>query len=153
MTGDLRGFYAHIADESLLAGLSISGTNISDSSFVADSVNNFGWGTYITTGSSGCGFEGCDFGVEIGTHGIKNDDIQSVTFVLAHSTLDLTADLFADQIFALRVSNVGTPDGDRSSFSKLSGKVVVPEPSTAIMMLLGLTGLTLAGRTPKGQSA
>ncbi len=153
VVGDLRGFYMQIADESLLAGLSISGADVSDSAFAANSVNNFGWGTYITTGSSGCLFNGCDLGVEVGTHGIQNDDLQSVTFVLSHSVLDLTVDVFADQIFALRVSNAGIADGERSGFSKLAGVVVVPEPSTAILMLLGLTGLTVAGRAPKAQSA
>ena len=149
VVGDLRGFYMHVADESLLSGLSIDGVNVTDSAFEANSVYEFGRDSFVTTGSTGCRFNGCDLGIEVGTHGIRDDDLQSVTFVLSHSMLDLTVDLFADQIFALRVSNAGSANGKRTGFSKLSGIVVVPEPSSAILMLFGLSGLTIAGRAQR----
>jgi len=152
LTGDLRGFYAHVADESLLGGLSVTGPDITDSLFVANSVHQLGAGTQVPNSFPGCGWHGCDFGVAIGTFGIEADDIQTVTFVLSHSTMDLTVDLLADLSFAIRLDDVGTPDGDRSSYSKLSGTVAVPEPSTAIMMLLGLAGLTAAGRRSTNDS-
>ena len=39
---DLRGFVAHIADESLLAGLSVVGPNVTGSAFSANSVIDLG---------------------------------------------------------------------------------------------------------------
>lgn len=154
LTGDLRAFYAHVADESLLStGSTATGADVTDSLFAANSVSFLGPGTQVPDLLPGCGFPGCDFGVQFGTFGIGNDDIQSVTFVLSHATTDLTVDWLANLDFIVKLENVGAPKGDRSGFSKLSGTVVVPEPSTAIMMLLGLTGLTLAGRLPKGESA
>ena len=151
LTGDLRSFYAHIADESLLAGLSISGANVTQSRFEANSVFNFGDGTFVPTIPTSCGATGCDFGFEIGTAGTSPDNFQTTTFVLSHLTEVLTVDILADQVFALRVNSI-TSDGTRgvfTGFSKLAGVVtVIPEPSTAIMMMLGLAGLTVAGRDP-----
>ncbi len=148
LTGDLRSFYAQIADESLLAGLSVSGADVNSSAFSANSVSNLGNGTRVGTINEACSGGGCDFGVEIGVLGFRSPVIQSLTFVLSHISEDLTVALFADQSFALRINDIGPVSGDavQNSYSKLTGLVVVPEPSTAILMLLGLAGLTAAGR-------
>ncbi|HIG72421.1 MAG TPA: PEP-CTERM sorting domain-containing protein [Myxococcales bacterium] len=54
------------------------------------------------------------------------------------------------RVFALRVNSISS-DGSRgvyTGFSKLVGVVTgIPEPSSAIMMMLGLAGLTVAGRS------
>jgi hypothetical protein len=93
----------------------------------------------------------------IGAAGHNLDSIQTTTFVLSYLTEALTVDLFADQIFALRVNSIFSPDGSRKAFAgfaKLVGTVVVvPEPSAAIMMMLGLAGLTAAGRKRSSESA
>ena len=135
-TGDLRGFFAQVADESLLAGLSVSGSAITQATFDADAVINLGGGNNLNGGGTPCP---CDLGVEIGTPGIGSDDYQSVTFTLSHSTETLTTALFDGQDFGVRVMSVGSPNGGRGGSSKLSG--VVPEPSTALLLGLGLAAL------------
>ncbi len=144
-TGDLRGFFAQVADESLLSGLSVGGSAITDSVFDANAVINLGGGNNLNGGGTPCP---CDFGVEIGTPGIGSDDIQSVTFTLSHSTETLTAALFEGQTFGVRATSVGSikGKGGRNGSSKLVG--VIPEPSTALLMGLGLAALG-AGRKPR----
>jgi hypothetical protein len=141
-TGDLRGFFAQITDESLISGLSVSGSEITSSMFDANDVVNLGRGSNLNGGGSPCA---CDFGVEIGDPGIgRGDDYQSITFVLSHMDEDLTVALFEGQEFGVRVTSVGG-DGNRSGSSKLIGVVPIPEPSTSILMFLGLAGLAAGG--------
>ena len=143
-TGDLRGFFADITDDSLLPGLSVSGPEVTSSLFDANNVIDFGHGNNLRGGGTPCP---CDFGVEIGNPGIgKGDDFQSVTFVLSHVSKDLDISIFEEQTFGVRATSVGPAKGSRNASSKLKGKFpVVPEPSTAILMLLGLTGLSASG--------
>lgn len=136
--GDLRGFFANVADESLLAGLSVSGDHVTGSVFAADAVINLGQGSNLNGGGTPCP---CDLGVEIGAPGIGGgDDHPAVVFTLSHADVDLDVGLFADQLFGVRVTSVGDLDGARGGSSKLAG--VVPEPSTSLLMLLGLAGLS-----------
>lgn len=142
---DLRGFFAHIADETLLAGLSVAGAAVTDSAFSANAVIDLGQGANVQGGGTPCP---CDLGVEIGGPGIgQGDDFQVVTFTLSHSTANLTVDLLAGQSIGVRATSVGGESGDRNGSSKLV--TVVPEPSTAILSLLGLAGLALK-RPSKG---
>lgn len=134
-TGDLRGFFAHIADESLLGGLSVTGTGITQSEFDANNVINLGGGNNLNGGGSPCR---CDLGLEIGTPGMGSDDYQSVTFTLSHASESLDVSLFSEQYFGVRATSVGQ-DGSRGGSSKLIG--VIPEPSTGVLMMLGLAGL------------
>lgn len=141
--GDLRGIFFQVSDESLLDGLSVSGDEVTSSAFSADNVINLGEGSNLNGGGSPCF---CDIGIEFGSPGIGKDDIQSVTFTLSHDSESLDISLFEDQDFGVRATSVGDAGGSRNHSSKLIG--VVPEPSTAILMLLGLAGL--AGvRTPR----
>ena len=143
-TGDLRGFFADITDDSLLPGLSVSGPEVTSSLFDANNVIDLGGGNNLNGGGTPCP---CDFGVEIGNPGIGHgDDFQSVTFVLSHVSEDLDISIFEKQAFGVRATSVGPAEGSRNSSSKLRGKFpVVPEPSVAILMLLGLTGLSATG--------
>ncbi|MCR9094281.1 MAG: PEP-CTERM sorting domain-containing protein [bacterium] len=134
-TADLRGFFAHVADESLLAGLSVSGASVGSATFAANDVINLRRGNNLNGGGSLCP---CDLGLEIGSPGIGSDDIQSVTFTLSHATESLSTSFLSGQAFGVRATSVGT-DGSREGSSKLVG--VVPEPSTSLLLLMGLAGL------------
>jgi len=135
--GDLRGLFLQVSDESLLDGLSVSGSEITSSVFSADNVTNLGGGSNLNGGGTPCP---CDIGLEIGSPGIGKNDYQSVTFTLSHTSEDLDVSLLDGEDFGVRATSVGDEGGSRDGSSKLIG--VIPEPSTAILMLLGLAGLT-----------
>ena len=143
--GDLRGVFFQVADESLLGGLSVMGKGVTSSQFSANDVINLGNGANLKGGESPCP---CDIGVEIGSAGIGSDDFQTVTFTLMHVSESLGSDFLRKQAFGVRVTSVGEIDGDREGSAKLVG--IVPEPTTAILMLLGLAGLTVVG-TPSAR--
>jgi len=141
--GDLRGFFLNLADESLLPGLTITGPNVTGSQIAANAVTGVGHGNNILGGGSPCP---CDLGIELGTPGISKDDLRMVTFTLSHATRALDLTLVSGQTFGVRATSVG--EGRcRDGSSKLSGVIpVVPEPGTALLMGLGLAGLTSVGR-------
>ena len=74
-----------------------------------------------------------------------------------HATVDLTLDLFYGQDFAVKAAKIlsetatrnGKPKGFKTAI--LEGRVpnVIPEPTTAVLMVLGLGGLSYAGRARK----
>src|SRR5262249_958934 len=107
----------------------------------------------------------CDVGVAIGTPGTGKDDIFRTTFVL-DATADLAIEDFVNQLAGVRVTSVGSFDGDskdpndpkdvfkdfgRSGSAKLIATIPdpnspVPEPSTALLVGLGTVGLGAARR-------
>ncbi len=146
--GDLRGIYGNIdLSPTELAGLSITGVDITATEFGGVDGRNFGSQARVSATT----FCPCDFGAEIGTPGIGFDDIQTTRFILSHATRNLDLSLFAGQVFAVRLANVGLEDGKRISSAKLSGTIPIPEPGTALLMSLGLTGLAITGRKAKTQ--
>jgi hypothetical protein len=80
-----------------------------------------------------------------------------VTFTLAHATVDLTFDLSCGQDFSVKASKIRMYDGESRGRSRgikhvlLEGRVPnpIPEPTTAVLMVLGLGGLSLSGRSQK----
>lgn len=139
--GDLRGLFLDIADESLLSGLSVVGDDVTG--FATGDVINLGMGANLQGGGTPCP---CDIGIEFGTPGMGRDDIASTEFVLSHDTEALTLALFFDQWVGLRLTSVGDDyDSSREDSAKLVGGFV-PEPNTASLLLLGLTGLGFVRR-------
>ena len=143
-TGDLRGFFLDISDDLLLSGLSITGSEVTQTQFSANSVINLGGGNNLNGGGSPCP---CDIGVEIGLSGIGGgDDFQTTTFTLSHTSESLDLSMFLGENVGARLTSVGLPGGSRGGSSKLGGMVPVPEPSTAVMLSTGLVGFAMAQR-------
>jgi hypothetical protein len=134
--GDLRGFFAQVTDESLLSGLSVTGPNVTGTSFLPNGVTQVGGGNNLNGGGSPCP---CDLGIELGTPGIGSDDLRKVSFTLSHASRALDVSFLTGQRFGVRVTSVGEANC-RPGSSKLVG--VVPEPGTALLIGLGLAGLS-----------
>lgn len=146
--GDVRGVFAHVANESLLSGLSIVDASYRAVRFDANDVGK-------SERSHGLGRNGkacpCDFGIRFSA---KTGT--TVTFTLTHATQDLTIALFYGQDFALQASGLrlqnelsrGRSRGHGVRHALLEGRIPnpIPEPTTALLMALGLGGLSYAGR-------
>ncbi|MDU8911485.1 hypothetical protein [Aestuariicoccus sp. MJ-SS9] len=117
--GDLRGFFFNIEDQSKLDDMTATGADVTDSQFAADDVKDVGNGANIK-GEIVNEYGAFDGGIEIGTQGASEDDIQSTSFILSHPD-GLSLDDFDGQAFALRLTSVGTDDDGREGSLKLVG--------------------------------
>jgi hypothetical protein len=155
---DLRGFFLNIDDFALLAGLQVSGDDVTDWTAKDDDVINLGGANNLQGKGSPCP---CDIGVSIGTSG-GNGAVSSTTFVL-DADGDLTLDHFAHQLIGVRVISAGSvkeiedlkdPKEDLKDFGRGSAKLAVelpeptpvPEPATALLVALGTGALAYARR-------
>ena len=158
--GDLRGFFLNVADASLIGSFSVTGADVTDFQQEEDAVNNLGGGNNSNP------YDSFDLGFTIGTPGIGSDDIQSTSFVLASASRDLTvadflpASFAADSLFAVRLTSVGLPGGEREGSSKMGclaeDEAVcgeepdepgdVPEPTTLALLGASLLGAGIARR-------
>jgi hypothetical protein len=146
--GDIRGFLAQVSDESLLEGLSVVGYNNRASQFREDGIGKAGKSRGLGQPGSACP---CDFGLKLPAHSGT-----SVTFTLTHETADLTLALFYGQDFSVKAAKVRTANDYRGKSYKINNTILegrvpnpIPEPTTAVLMVLGLGGLSLAGRGQK----
>lgn len=140
---DLRAIFLDVADDSLLAGMSASGDDVTDEAFAASSVIDLGQGANVNGGGP-CP---CDLGVEFGTPGIGKDDIQLTSFVLSHVSEALTLALFEDETIMIRATSVGD-EFSRDDSAKIGA--VVPEPAAAALLVSGLALLAVGSRRPRG---
>lgn len=135
--GDLRALFFHIADESLLPGLTISGADVTEVQTSANGVISLGNGANMNGG-----FGAFDVGVEFGTPGASPDDIRQTSFTLSHASQALTLDLLAGKDFGLRVTSVGPEGGARCGSLKLGGSAtpvagVLTDSATVTVTVLG----------------
>ncbi|MCW8915727.1 MAG: cadherin-like domain-containing protein [Magnetovibrio sp.] len=116
MIADLRGLFFDVAADDLLGTLSVSGDDVTEVN-QSGSVDNLGGGST----SSGVPDSPYEIGIEFGTSGQAQDDIQTTEFVLSSSLRSLTLDDLAFESFTVRQTSVGEVDGDRSDSDKLYG--------------------------------
>jgi len=145
--GDIRGFLAHVSDESLLGGLEIVGYKNRASQFKEDHVGKSVKAKGLGQSGSACPCDlGVNFPAQTGT---------TVTFTLSHKTQDLTLALFYGQDFAFKASGIrfqstsGKSKGVQHALLQGTVPNPIPEPTTAILMAIGLGGLSYAGRERK----
>ncbi|ACK69281.1 Cna B domain protein [Gloeothece citriformis PCC 7424] len=117
LIGDIRGLFFHINDESLLKQLKVNGSDITDYEFKANSVQDLGNGVNMNGDGN---IHKYDIGIEFGTQGISQDDIQSTTFIISHKTVELNVEDFLNQEFGVRLTSVGQPNS-REQSSKIFG--------------------------------
>lgn len=162
--GDLQGAFFHISDESLLPGLTVTGTGLSGLTKSANNVNNLGGGNNVN-GQVVNTYGKFDVGFTIGTPGIGSDDYMTFSFNVAHASANITESLFEGLPFAVRATSVGTSADSRGGSSKLVTLVTPPddddnnpggdpdpdptpspEPATAVLGGMTLVGLAIASR-------
>lgn len=137
--GDVRAILAQVADESLLEGLSIEGARRRNVRFEANDVGKVRYSKGLGLTGNACP---CDFGIRFPAR--RGNE---VSITLAHATQALTIALFFGQDFAVAASNIRTEAGGNGNgvrHALLEGRILspVPEPGTALMMALGLAGLS-----------
>lgn len=150
--GSIRGVLSHVANESLLDGLSIVGAKRRAVRFDANDVGKAAKSRGLGRPGSACP---CDFGINFSAR-----TGTTVTFTLTHETEALTVALFYGQDVALKASNIRVADGSRRNgkirYQGIKKSVLegtfpspIPEPTTALLMGLGLAGLACVGRDSK----
>lgn len=126
--GDLNGLFFDVLDATLLNGLSVSGDDITGTAIKEDGVTKVDSYNNIN-GEVAKDYGKFDMGVQFGTSGMAQDDIQSTSFTLSHDTMDLSLDNFLAQDFAVRLTSVGEIDGSRDDSVKIGG-TAPEEPTT-----------------------
>jgi hypothetical protein len=136
-TADLRGLFFNLNNDSKLAGLTFTGTQVSG----FDTVDVIDLGNGANMQGAAAPF---DVGVRFGTSGIGKDNIQTTSFTLSNTAGDLTLDDIAHVQFGARTTSVG-------------GKLVVTAPAapaahddTYTIFEDGQSGLASPSHNPVG---
>lgn len=114
VTVDLRGLFLNVNDESVLAGLGSTGSDVTE--LATGDVIDLGNGANMRGKA-----KGFDVGVEFGGPGIGKDhgDIQTTTFTLSGEG-EFTLDDIANVEFGVRLTSVGVFGSDRDGSAKLT---------------------------------
>lgn len=120
-TGDLRGLFFDLADESLINSLQVAPVTAGFTELQVgnDTVKDLGGGATMNGMLGSTDTAGFDVGIEIGTSGIGKDDYQTFSFVLDSTARDLTLADMANVDFGVRLTSVGEIDGSRTDSSKI----------------------------------
>ena len=121
LIGDLRGVFFDISADWMTDGITITGDDVTAYVTDEDGVKKVSNSVNIN-GEILNTYGKFDVGVEFGTNGISNDDIQSTSFTIASADGPLSLDLFEAQDFALRYTSVGEEDGARDGSLKIGGE-------------------------------
>lgn len=144
-TGDWGAFWFNISDNALLAGMTVSGDDVTAYDF-SGSVGSVGGANNNLNGGGSPG--PMDAGIAFGQPGAAGGLLDMTMFTLSHAD-GLSLALFEGQTFAGRLQSVGAwPNGGGGS-SKIVGvhdDNPIPEPASAALALMGIGSLTLARR-------
>lgn len=129
---DLRGLFFNVSNKGLLPSLSADGTDVTDSQFMANKVDDLGNGANLKGALTAKGNR-FDAGVEFGTQGIGKDDIDTTTFTLSADGADVTLDDLGGERIGVRYTSFGF-GGDREGSLKIAG--LIPHAPDAVDDLL-----------------
>lgn len=132
---DLRGLFFDLADDSKLAGLTASGSGMTD----FDTIDVVDLGQGANMNGSGTSF---DVGLEIGTAGTGKDTYQSFSFTLSNAASNLTLDDIAHMDFGVVVSGNRLMTVAPAAPDAVDDQMTVYEDGSA--------GLHAAADTPQG---
>jgi len=146
-TGDVRGFMQEFLNDGLFPDLGATGEDVYSTAF------------YPIDGGDKSGDDPCRcrLNVDLGDKGLLNPTgLQTTSFVISHPSIPLSLAGIEGETFYIaighdEISPILPLDGGKTntppSYIKLKGKIpVIPEPSTAVLMLLGLSGLSATSR-------
>jgi hypothetical protein len=129
-TGDWGAFWFNLSDDSLLAGLTVVGADITAHDF-SGGVGSVGGGNNNLNGGGSPGL--MDAGIAFGQPGSSGGLLETTMFTLSHPN-GLTLSLFDNQTIAGRLQSVGAAPCGGCGSSKIVGTAVVPEPASAVLM-------------------
>lgn len=139
-TGDWGGFWFNISDDSLLAGLSVVGADITAFNF-SGGVGSVGGANNNLNGGGSPG--SMDAGIAFGVPGASSGLLDTTVFTLSHPD-GLTLSIFENQTIAGRLQTVGPAPSGGGGSSKIVGGLNVPEPAS--LALIGIGSLLIAKR-------
>jgi hypothetical protein len=125
LIGDLRGLFFDLEGfDADAGGLTATSTteytgDVSGEAYGEESVDTVG-GDANVKGTVSNELGDFDVGIEFGSAGISEDDIQETSFVLAWDFGDLTLDMLDLSDFGIRYTSVGEAGGSRTGSTKIS---------------------------------
>lgn len=123
LQADLRGVFFNVSNNALLESLTFSGDDIT-----ASDVNSRGLRS-VGGRDNRINPERFEAGVEIGSSGIGEDDIDSTTFTISSDDPAFGLDLFSEQNFGLRLTSVGEGDSREGSRKMIGTSEFVADPN------------------------